>query len=102
MAFVGSKPSAKHIAIREDLDPFNNRLSNLRWGTRKESKAVQATSKRLVEARLERPGSLAPHINDIRDSLSKGETVKSIARRYNKTHSLISRIKNERSYRNNG
>lgn len=40
-AFVGRKPTPKHVALRADQDPANNAIGNLSWATPSELAAAR-------------------------------------------------------------
>lgn len=53
-AFVGPRPSAQHMALHSDDDPWNNNVDNLRWGTAKDN-AADRSQNGWSKARATRP-----------------------------------------------
>ena len=55
MTFHGPKPFDKTVVIHLDENPYNNRASNLRWGTNKESQNAPG----LIACRKSKTGELS-------------------------------------------
>jgi DNA-binding transcriptional regulator YiaG len=89
LAFVGPCP-AGHEVRHINGDPSDNRLVNLRYGTRSENQKDRA--------RHERTKLTPANVKDIRRRLKRCESQYSIAARFNVNQSLISRIKTGEAY----
>jgi NUMOD4 motif/HNH endonuclease len=96
--FVGPPPDG-HESLHGDGDPTNNRLSNLRWGTRSENlhDAVKHGAKKVAEehrgAKLK--NSDIPVIRSLFGSISYAE----IGRRYSVSEATIRQIKDGKSWK---
>lgn len=94
-AFVGPRPPGKE-ALHGDGDPANNRLTNLRWGTRSENMrdAIRHGTYRSCVLEGAKPRAiLRPEdINPIRARLTAGESHSSIGRDYGVGRSAIAQI----------
>lgn len=91
-AFVGPAPSGMEC-LHGDGNPQNNRLENLRWGTRKEN--VADSRKHGTISAGERNGHAKLRTADIpiiRTLLTLGVTQRDIARRFNVSQPTISAV----------
>lgn len=93
-SFVGDAPTKEHMSLHNDGDKFNNRLDNLRWGTRSENmldcrkhgtdnRGIKHWNCILTEEQ----------VRDIKIRLSNGETQKGIGEMYGVGQVTIWRIK---------
>lgn len=84
IAFVGPRPKGME-ACHADDDPSNNRLSNLRWDTRRGN---------LLDRYRESGRVLTPvQVIEIKSKIAAGITPKDIAAEYGVTTTLVRRIK---------
>lgn len=100
-AFVGPRPPGME-ALHGDGDPANNRLRNLRWGTRSEN--VRDAIRHGTFVGGPKPGEgpnatlTAAHIPEIRNLLAAGLSPREIGERYGVTRSAIYLIKIGRNW----
>jgi hypothetical protein len=73
LAFVGP-PGKNQVAMHLDADPTNNRLSNLKWGTRKENQQQMFLDEHAHWQKL-----TAEQVREIRRRKEAGETYKELA-----------------------
>lgn len=91
LTFLGPAPDGCEV-LHADGDPANNRLSNLRYGTRTENILdVYRQGKRWRKLS-------ADDAHAIRDELAKGATGASLAKKYGVSRSCISSIKLGRTF----
>ena len=101
-AFFGMKPSG-YVCRHLDGNPQNNHVSNLKWGTSKENRAD--TIKHGRNNNGERNGRsklMACDIPRIREMVRCGITNKDVAGVYGVNQSVVSRIKNYKSWKHIG
>lgn len=93
LAFLGPRPNGDAQIRHLDGNPRNNRVENLRYGTRSENQ-IDLYDYRGYHHRLS-----AKDVHDIRARLARGETGRSIAKLYSTTESNISSIKHGGTYK---
>lgn len=97
-AFRGPCPHGME-ALHHDGNPENNRIDNLRWGTRQDNKndsrrlGETACGERLPQSRL-----TENDVRDIRRRLTTGASQSHLAREYGVDQSAISLIKSRRTW----
>lgn len=98
-AFVGAPPTKDHEGCHNDGLPSNNRIGNLRWGTRKSNQAdrlLHGTSNRGERHPLAKLSEADVH--EIRRRLKSGERGCVIAKDFGVTRKNISLIKRGKSW----
>jgi HNH endonuclease/NUMOD4 motif-containing protein len=90
-AFKGRRPSGT-LGLHWDDDPTNNKLSNLRWGTR-----AQNTHDAIRNKRLE--GFSPKQVKYIRMMTTKGTSQISLARKFGRSMNTIHEIVKRKRYR---
>ena len=99
-AFVGPKPAGKETR-HLDGNETRNRLSNLKWGTRKDQFDDQV--KHGTDTRGERNGGAklsGKQVEEIRRRLSTGQKGVDLAKRFGVGGATITRIKKRQRYAN--
>jgi hypothetical protein len=76
LAFVGP-PGKNQVAMHLDADPTNNKLSNLKWGTRKENQQQMFLDEHAHWQKI-----TAEQVREIRAARAAGESYKSLMRRF--------------------
>ncbi len=99
LAFVGERPHGL-VACHENDRSADNRLVNLRWGTRSENYRAGLRNGGAV---LNGPRSLAKlsckDVEDIKALLNQGSSNRNIARTFGVSHSRISAIRNGKAHK---
>jgi hypothetical protein len=95
IAFAGSAPSEKHEVCHRNGNPSDNRLSNLRWGTRRNNLEDVV----LHTGKFPKSAVTLSRADDIRNGYSgKWGEKRAIARRLGISESTVGRIINGDSY----
>jgi HNH endonuclease len=90
--FVGPRPKGQD-ALHNDGDPRNNRLENLRWGTRRENISDADRHGRLPKGQRHWNARLTEEtVRVIRRLLTAGHGVCEVARRVGISHQQVSKI----------
>jgi hypothetical protein len=92
-SFMGQRPSNKHVCRHIDGNPYNNKLSNLLWGTRSENSQDSVRHGVHPFTKLSKLD-----IPKIRFLLSQNINCVKIANKFNVNRKTISDIKNKRTW----
>ncbi len=91
LAFVGPCPPGKECLHRDDV-PSNNRLSNLRWGTRKENRQDAVRNERRRGGKQEGQALTRDQVRTIKRHLKTKVAVAKIARAFKVSRTTIKKI----------
>ena len=98
--FVGPRPSSKHEIRHFDGCKTNNHSRNLVWGTRSDN--MQDAIRHGTATTGSKNGQAKFSVDQVKNillAISNSETVTSIAKRLGVSHSIISEIKNGKTYK---
>lgn len=95
---INNKPEINH----KDLNPYNNKAENLEWVTSSENSIHSFKNGRIMKKGYNSPCSKLnkEQVIKIRNRYKKGESVRSITKDYNVSHTIISYIVNNKTYNN--
>lgn len=99
LAFAGPCPPGMECRHLDD-DPFNNRLENLRWGTRLENAADKNRNGRQTRGEDVKCSKLKEEdVREIRREIASGKSVYRIAKEHGVNDSSIHRIRRGEGWR---
>lgn len=90
-AFVGPCPDGQE-ALHEDDDPTNNRLGNLRWGTRSENRLDAVRNQRRRGGRQQGQALAREQVRAIKRHLQQGVPAARIARAFGVSRTTVRKI----------
>lgn len=99
-AFLGPRPAGMEVCHFPDRNPANNRIENLRFGTRKENAADKIVHGTMYEGERHCSSKLsAESVGDIRRLYSQGRSKRSLAKEFGVCRSSIAKIVSMRSWK---
>ncbi len=100
LAFVGEPPSKRHEALHSNGCRTDNRLVNLRWGTRKENVADAITHGTATIGHNNGAAKLTPHdVAFIKDMRLMGFYASEIAKHFDVSSTTVWRVTTNQTYR---
>lgn len=96
--FVGPRPTPDHHALHADDDPMNNRLDNLRWGTRQDNLADRRANRPEGWA-VTQPKLTEEQVREIRAAAAAGTSTNELSRTYGVAHSTMRKVLNRETWR---